>query len=85
MSELVEKKRSAKDVSRQDIDETLDRLFEAVTRAVNESTRRKVTLETVDRTLDALFDSINQAQTKGKKAKIPDFDSLIGTRETPDE
>lgn len=67
---------SSSSVSKDEINITLDKIFDSVAKAIK-ANERKITLDKVDQTLSALFDAINKAPKEGSKIKLPDFQKIL--------
>lgn len=73
----LKNKNASKDISREEIDATLNKIFDNVDKAIKANESRKLTLEDIDRTLYALFDTVNKVHSEGKNVKLPDFKKIL--------
>ena len=81
MPKAIKKSSSGRDVSKEEVDKTLQKIFDSVDQAIKAKKARKLTLEGVDKTLYALFDTVNRVHTEGKNVELPDFRKILESAE----
>jgi nucleoid DNA-binding protein len=70
-------KGTSNQIASEEVNETLNRVFEAIEGAIPKDDAARISLQSVDSTLNALFDAINEVTEKGSAASIPDFKKII--------
>ncbi|PIR38970.1 MAG: hypothetical protein COV35_04625 [Alphaproteobacteria bacterium CG11_big_fil_rev_8_21_14_0_20_39_49] len=74
---LSKEEEQAKTAAKEEINETLNRIFAQMNKALADKSPDEIAKERIDETLNALFEAVNQSTYQGKKTKIPDFKRII--------
>lgn len=64
-------------ISKDEIDDTLNKIFDSVTAAIQENEEKRLSLEVIDKTLYALFEAVNRVRAEGKNMELPDFRKIL--------
>lgn len=74
---LSKETEEAKTAEKEEINETLNRIFAEMNKALADKNPEEIAKDRIDETMNALFEAVNRSTYEGKKTKIPDFKRII--------
>ena len=74
---LSKERQEAKTAEKGEIDQTLNKIFTEMNKALAEKEPNEIERDRINKVLNELIDAVNQSAYDGKKTKIPDFKRII--------